>query len=104
MTIKSILRAAVFTGAIAALPVAALADTGRASGGGDEATAGVPDHAAAEARSTGDAIGTSGDRPFDHAAAEARSTGDGTSSFETGAGVPDHATAEARGAADQTVE
>ena len=96
-TIKSILRAAVFTGTMAALPVAALAD---------EASAGVPDHAAAETRNAAEAIGTSGDGPLDHAAAEARNAGDkvGSSGVETSAGVPDHAAAEARGAADQTVE
>jgi hypothetical protein len=104
-TIKSILRATIFTGAIAALPVAALADTGTAPGG-DEATEHVPDHAAAEARNAPDAIGTSGDGALDHTTAEARSVGDavGSSGVETSAGVPDHAAAEARGAADQTRE
>jgi hypothetical protein len=105
-TIRSVLEATVFTGAIAVLPVAALAETGPTAAG-DGATERVPDHAAAEARSTSGASATEATEGVpDHAAAEARSAGDkaGSSGTETGAGVPDHATAEARGAAGQTPE
>jgi hypothetical protein len=106
--IKSMLQAAIFTGAVA-LPMAALADTDAASGGA-EATDKVPDHAQAEARTAGDASGSSGvtrsEGVPDHAQAEPGTDGDasGASGVTRDEGVPDHAAAEARGAAEPTGE
>jgi hypothetical protein len=103
-TIRSMLQAAIFTGALAGLPAAASADTGTTPSG-DDATEPVPDHTAAETRNAGDALGTSGDGALDHATAEARTAG---AAVSVGAGqnegVPDHAAAEARGAADPARE
>jgi hypothetical protein len=104
-TIKAMLRAAIFTGAVA-LPMAALADAD-ALPSGTEGAEKVPDHAQAEARTAGGGeVGTSGDGVADHAQAEARTAGDasGASSATHEEGVPDHAAAEARSTADQTHE
>ena len=101
--ISATLRAAILGGAVGLLPGIALAD----SGGSGKEGATVPDHAAAEARSTGDISTSTPESPAgvpDHAAAEARSIGETTnaSTAQTAGvqdrGVPDHATAERRGA------
>lgn len=101
-TISAKLRAAILSGAVGLLPSIAFADS--ASSGA--ATATVPDHAAAEARSVGETSTSSPESPAgipDHATAEARSVGDtvnaGTATEGVqDHGVPDHATAERRGA------
>jgi hypothetical protein len=103
--IKSMLRAAIFTGALGFVPTVALA-AGETSPRGAEASEGVPDHAAAEARATGGetASAAGAESPPgvpDHAAAEARSRDDrgdtlSATPVEASQGVPDHAAAEAR--------
>ena len=97
-TISARLRAAIVTGAVGLLPSMAFADT---ASGSPEATAGVPDHAAAEAHRVGDTNSSSIEAPPgvpDHATAEARSQAGTPSSSEATDRVPDHATAENRGA------
>jgi hypothetical protein len=95
--ISATLRAAILGGAVALLPGIALADE---AGSGAETPA-VPDHAAAEARSSGAASSPSDERSPsvpDHATAESRGQGDMTTSAEATDRAPDHATAERRGA------
>ena len=75
--ISATLRAAILGGAVGLLPSIALADSGTGAAGNPA----VPDHAAAEARSSG-AMSTPTDERIPS--------------------VPDHATAEARGPAETT--
>jgi hypothetical protein len=99
-TIKAKLRMAVFGGAIGLLPSVAFADSPSDTKGAGT-TEGVPDHATAEARSTGDTADSRAEASGvpDHAAAEARGKTDETvPSEEATSTLPDHATAESRGA------
>ena len=104
-TIRALLRAAIFTGAIGALPTAALADTGNQPTG-EETYDSIPDHAQVEARG-GDTSTTTTEekasRAPDHATAEDRGAGETTTTIEERSSkAPDHATAEDRGhAGDQ---
>jgi hypothetical protein len=97
--ISATLRAAILGGAVGLLPSIAFADGG--SSGAVERPA-VPDHAAAEARSSGEtssATDESSPNVPDHATAEARGQGEAVSSGEEAIDrAPDHATAERRGA------
>jgi hypothetical protein len=97
--ISATLRAAIFGGAVALLPGIASAD---GAGSGTAETPAVPDHAAAEARSSGSMSSPSDERRPDvpdHATAEARGQGEMRPSGEEAADrAPDHATAERRGA------
>jgi hypothetical protein len=93
--ISATLRAAILGGAVTLLPSIALADG--ASSGPD--TPAVPDHAAAEARSSGGASSPGDERSSgvpDHATAESRGQGEMTTSAEASDRAPDHATAERR--------
>jgi hypothetical protein len=93
--IKTKLRAAILTGAIAFLPNLATADTAQPNQPRNaEPTEGVPDHAQAEARGT--PAETTTDVP-DHAQAEARG-GQDKETASAPKGIPDHAEAEARSA------
>jgi hypothetical protein len=92
-TIKALLKAALFTGAVCMVPRLALAD--------DEKPA-VPDHAEAVA---GDNVKGRVDTPAyvpDHVDAQARGDRDddtGVAAETTPAGIPDHQEAEDRGGA-----
>ena len=95
--IRTKLRAAILTGAIAFLPNLAVADTsGSSQPRHAEPTEGVPDHAEAEARGTPTQTRTP--RVPDHAQAEARGGQDEAMESAT-KGIPDHGEAEARSAA-----
>ena len=95
-TIRAILRAAIFSGAVGLLPSVALAD----SASNPEDPAGIPDHAQAEARSMTDTPPRGDETTVpDHAQAEARSaTGTPPTGNETT--VPDHAQAERQSKGD----
>ena len=98
-TIRAILRAAIFGGAVGLLPSVALADSA-STPKGDESPAGIPDHAQAEARSMTDTAPRGDETTVpDHAQAEARSaTGTPPTGNETT--VPDHAQAERQSKGD----
>jgi hypothetical protein len=100
-TIKAMLRAAMFTGAIGVLPHAALADSG-SKPTSEETSEGVPDHAEAQSRGAGATTPTTEEetsRAPDHATAEARGKGAKiVPNDEKASRAPDHATVEDRGA------
>ena len=97
--IGATLRAAVLGGAVGLLPSIAFADSG--SRGAAETPA-VPDHAAAEARSSGTTTSPSDESSPnipDQATAQARRQDEVTPSREEATDrAPDHATTERRGA------
>jgi hypothetical protein len=100
-TIKAMLRAAVFTGAIGVLPHAALADSGNKPTD-EETSENVPDHAEAQSRGVGATTLTTEEkksRAPDHATVESRGRGAKIiPNDEKTSRAPDHATVENRGA------
>jgi len=99
-TLRSMLRAGVFVGAVALLPTVAFADEGAES---SPAAAEQIDHQTAEAKGGGAVLGSTDTdgttaRVPDHATAEARgaSADAGLAGTDMSAGVPDHGAAEAR--------
>jgi hypothetical protein len=97
-SVRSMLRAGIFTGAVGLLPAVALA------GGEAEPSRATPaagtDHATVEAEGAGAVTGSGrGDQPGgvpDHAAAQARGADDpaGPRGADLSVGVPDHQAAE----------
>ena len=95
-SIKGVLQAAIFGGALALLPAAASAESGAAP----SESAGTPDHAQAEARTGAETTVPTAEKTEgapDHAQAEARS--DTGSAVERDRPTPDHAAAEHAGEA-----